>query len=647
MKILRDSLINAKVDALWGYSFEEFNPIQSTVLKHRKDDYNFIISAKTSAGKTITSELIMEEALSQGKKAVFLSPLKAVTKQNYDVWTSKEHRWSSKKIEIVTGDYVLTEDRIEALNNADIILLTTSMLLSRCRNINSSKSDWIKEVHTVVVDEAHLLGVKDKGDYLEMGLVSFTNINTNARIVKLSATMSNLYKIANWLSNLNGKDTYVLESQYRPVDLDLHFIPYTQISYYRRNEGLFQEISELLKKYSEDKFLVFFHSKQQLQEFYNDFSYEIAGLVIYTADVEKAKREYILKNFKEKDSVSRVILTTPALSLGINSPARRVIIADVRFGRQMIEVHDLKQMAGRAGRKGFDEKGDCYVIVPTDLKGISFENIKSRYSEDIITDSALNEDNFTFHLISEISLGNVLTYEEAQNYFDKTFCHFQGINLNIHNTINDLLSCNAVVQDGKYLKVTPIGKISSWLFFYPQDIYMLYKRLQTLEENDIKNAIKISVMLGDLYSHSSIINAMQKNAIKADDSFNLTNVNKLATVYSYYLMINNKINNNFKSIMIGLITDLDRLQSACLLLNSYYNLGKENLIKRLFSRVRYGIPYKMTQFAIIKGIGKVILKNLMHEKVYNVKDLKTLTEAKIKKIFRSQKIYDKIMQNFS
>lgn len=645
MKILRDALRNEKVESKWGYSFTEFNPIQSTILKHRNVDANFDVSAKTSAGKTIVAEILMETALEKNKKAVFLSPLKAVAKQNYDEWTSKKHRWNNKKISMVTGDYTLTQSRIKELNNSDILLLTTDMLLSRCRNINSEKSDWIKEVHTLVVDEAHLTAVDGRGDNLEMGLVSFTNINKSARIVKLSATMDNLHSIAKWTSNLNNKELYMLESNYRPIDLDIHFIPYRQISYKKRNGGLFNKIVSLLSKYENDKFLIFFHSKKQIQDFYDVYKEDYIGMKIYTADVNKKNRDYILENFKAKEGSTKIILATSALAWGVNLPSRRVIIADVRFGLNFVKPYDIKQMAGRAGRKGYDVKGDCYVIVPKDIRNRTFESIKEMYSGTIDIKSTLSEINFTFHLIPEISLGNILEYKEAQEYFNKTLYKFQGNDLDIHSVIETLINCNALKQKGKYLKATNIGKISSWLFFYPQDINALKNNLNKLTNFTLDNDHIISTIVGDLYSHNNIMNNNQKDEVAKCNKFN---ANKFpGIVYCYYMLLNNKSSKNFNSLMFGVKKDVDRLEVASLLLDKMYYLNKKELITKMFLRFRYGISAKMTEIASIKGIGKSTINKLLKNNVTTIEHLKMLDNSSIKKIFRGKKTYDNILENIS
>ena len=104
------------------------------------------------------------------------------------------------KISICTGDYRLTSERKKELEQSNIILMTSEMLNSRCRNMNSEHNDWLKQVHTIIVDESHLLTVPGRGDHLEVGLMNFLELSPTARVIFLSATMPNVNEIADWIS---------------------------------------------------------------------------------------------------------------------------------------------------------------------------------------------------------------------------------------------------------------------------------------------------------------------------------------------------------------------------------------------------------------------------------------------------------------
>ena len=210
------------------YSFENFNRVQSRVFEVCHDNCNCVIAAPTGVGKTVCAELFMsDEIFSRGGKAIYLAPLKALAKEKIDEWTSKDSIFGSRKISICTGDYRLTEARQKELQEADIIIMTSEMLNSRCRNLESENNEFLRDCGTLVVDEAHLLTVPGRGDHLEIGLMKFSELARDPRIVFLSATMPNVDQIANWVAcSLVKKDTYLITSDYRPCPLEFHYEEY-------------------------------------------------------------------------------------------------------------------------------------------------------------------------------------------------------------------------------------------------------------------------------------------------------------------------------------------------------------------------------------------------------------------------------------
>ena len=194
-----------------NFNFEKFNPVQSRIFEIYNKDCNVIVAAQTSAGKTICSEMMMSESIrKKGGKAMYLAPLKALAKEKVDDWTDEKHHFSDLNLAICTGDYKLDEKRKSELENSNIILMTSEMLNSRCRNYKSENNNWLKELKILVIDESHLLTVAGRGDHLESGLMKFTKIAPDCKIVALSATMPNVSEISQWIESLNGKETYLI-----------------------------------------------------------------------------------------------------------------------------------------------------------------------------------------------------------------------------------------------------------------------------------------------------------------------------------------------------------------------------------------------------------------------------------------------------
>ena len=245
------------------FPFTTFNPVQSRIIEVYDKDANFVIAAATSAGKTVVAEMLMaHEVRVRGGKAMYLAPLKALAKEKIDDWTTsegdKKHHFSDLKLSICTGDYVLTPARRKELADANLILMTSEMLNSRCRNFKAEHNDFLKEIGTLVIDEGHLITVPGRGDHLEVGLMKFAKLAPNARIVLLSATMPNVDEIANWISyDLTGKDTYLLSSEYRPCPLAIHYESYYDVGRYdEKEESKINATLSILEDHPKDKFLV-------------------------------------------------------------------------------------------------------------------------------------------------------------------------------------------------------------------------------------------------------------------------------------------------------------------------------------------------------------------------------------------------------
>ena len=262
----QNELVPTKNYPFANWPFENFNPVQSRVFDYYKDDVNTLIAARTSAGKTVVAEMFLaQEIRERGGKGMFLAPLRALAQEKIDQWTDLQYHFKDLKISICTGDYRLTKERAKELTDADLIIMTSEMLNHRSRNFQAEQNNWMLDIGTLVIDESHLLTVPRRGDHLEVGLMKFTEINPKARIVLLSATMPNVDQIAEWVSySLTKKQTYVLNSQYRPVPLNVHYELYENAGRYdAKEESKVEKALEIIGDwYPDDKFLVFAHTKR-------------------------------------------------------------------------------------------------------------------------------------------------------------------------------------------------------------------------------------------------------------------------------------------------------------------------------------------------------------------------------------------------
>lgn len=314
----------------WGFS--QFNPVQSAIVSAKLYDQgnNIAIAAATSCGKTVMAEMFMShDVRSKGGKAIYVGPLKALAKEKEQDWTQEAHHFSDLNISICTGDYRLTQKRVKELDAADVIIMTPEMLASRARNEHSEKSHFLRSTNCLVFDESHLLTVPSRGDHIEVALMKMVEINPEVRIVFLSATMPNVDEICQWLCKLTNRDTYYLESSYRPCPLNVHYQCYYDGD--RKYEDVeAQKVGTalgIIEYYHDDKFLVFVHTKRTGKMMMEHLKRHGIDSEFHNADLGLTARLKLEKKFKE-DPKFRVLVATSTLAWGCYKHGSRVVMSD-------------------------------------------------------------------------------------------------------------------------------------------------------------------------------------------------------------------------------------------------------------------------------------------------------------------------------
>lgn len=311
------------------FPFPNFNVVQSRLFESYDKDANCLVAASTSAGKTVCAEMfISHEVRARGGKGMYLSPLKALAEEKKTDWSDPAHHFADLNLSVCTGDYQLTADRRAELEAADVVIMSSEMLNSRCRNHRAENNEWLQRVGTLVVDEAHLLTVEGRGDHLESGLVKFARLCPQARIVLLSATLPNVDEISRWIGRLTGKDTYLLVSEYRPVPLGIHYVQYPHAFSYRDGEANKVETAMgVIADYPDDKFLVFAHTKDTQKKMAERLLEAGIECEVHNANLDKKKRIEAERRFKT-DPALRVVVATSTLAWGCYEENTLVPMAD-------------------------------------------------------------------------------------------------------------------------------------------------------------------------------------------------------------------------------------------------------------------------------------------------------------------------------
>jgi helicase len=165
------------------------------------------------------------------------------------------------------------------------------------------------------VDEAHLIGQKGRGDVVEVALMRFTEINPDARVVLLSATLSNVDDISKWLKSLNGKETIKIKSNWRPARIETRLHSFDEPAWDSQIA-----LAAQLAKESElgEKVVVFVHSKKMGKEISKLVRASGRDCAFHNASVSRNKRKKIEVAFNDPSSGLDILVSTSTLSAGVN-----------------------------------------------------------------------------------------------------------------------------------------------------------------------------------------------------------------------------------------------------------------------------------------------------------------------------------------
>mgnify|MGYP000267006670 CR=1 FL=1 len=661
VNLLKESTEKASVSSypLAKYNFETFNPVQSTLLSVYNKNENCIVATSTGSGKTVCSELFIAHTVRvQKKKAIFLSPLKALSQQVYDDWTSEDHHFNDLKIAIFTGDYRLTEARKAELNEANILIFTSEMLNSLARNYFSDKNQFLNEVGIAVFDESHSIGSPDRGTHIESGIMKFTEFNKDARLVLLSATMPNVSDIAKWISKLNEKDTNLLVSSYRPCKLNIHYEKYWNLfSYSENEEQKVQAAITKVKKYPNDKFICFIHSKKTGEILKTKLEDHGIKTKFHNANLTKDERSKVEKEFKSNEGV-RVIIATSTLAQGLNLPARRVIIVGVHRGIQEVETSEIIQMCGRSGRPGFDDEGDAYILVPSKTYTETVERLKQ---PTYITSKMLDNKTMAFHLVSEIHHGYIKNTDDVHKWFERSLAHFQNMEIDekiVHQVIKGLLASGCIKEEEGEFSVTPVGMVASMFYYSPYDASDLNRNFIKLFDNDLeKEDMAVCFALANTDSNrQGIVSATEKEELnpflmkfpkeieRAISPKHEVPVGVYKAAFAYYNLMNGKFSTNFINIMNTLKMDFGRTSEVLSTLNQMSSkLTDKEYFKEIALRIQYGVEPHLISLCKVPNIGAVKAKKLFSFGISSPEQMNDSVRV-IKALGCSEKVALKLIQ---
>ncbi len=189
--------------ALYDFSFD---PFQLEACRALNAGHGVLLAAPTGSGKTVVGEFAAALALAEGRKCFYTTPIKALSNQKY---ADLVRRYSAATVGLLTGDNSINGE-------APVVVMTTEVL----RNMLYAGSPTLAGLGYVVLDEVHYLANEFRGAVWEEVII---HLPESVRLVALSATVSNAEEFGDWLSQVRGGTTVIVD-EVRPVPLWQHML---------------------------------------------------------------------------------------------------------------------------------------------------------------------------------------------------------------------------------------------------------------------------------------------------------------------------------------------------------------------------------------------------------------------------------------
>ncbi|MET0828287.1 MAG: DUF3516 domain-containing protein [Microbacterium sp.] len=329
---------------------------------------NVILSTPTGTGKSLVAIVAHAACLARGGRTYYTAPIKALVSEKFFALVDI---FGAESVGMVTGDSSVNPD-------APIICCTAEILANLALRQGADAN-----VDQVVMDEFHYYGDPDRGWAWQVPLL----LLPRAQFVLMSATLGDVTGIASDLSRRTSRPTAVITGVERPVPL--HF------SYART--PVHDTVEELLETGQAPVYIVHFSQAAAMERAQalssvrivsreqRDAIAEAIGGFRFTTAFGRTLSRYVrggigvhhagmLPRYRRlvetlaQRGLLRVICGTDTLGVGINVPIRTVLITALAKydGQRMrqLSAREFHQVAGRAGRAGYDTAGTVVVMAP-------------------------------------------------------------------------------------------------------------------------------------------------------------------------------------------------------------------------------------------------------------------------------------------
>jgi len=669
------------VDILKAQGIEELYPPQEDSIGPALLGENLVLAIPTASGKSLVAYLAILASVLRGGKALYIVPLRALAAEKYD--DLKAFEPLGVKVGISVGDYDSPDPTLERFD----VLVATS---ERADSLLRHRTSWLQRLTVVVADEVHLINDPDRGPTLEVTLAKLRQVNPRAQVLALSATIKNSDELARWL------EAEHVRSDWRPVPLKegvyydgaVHFVDGAVqpvrideddlsglvtdimasggqalifVSTRRSTEALAKALSRDVREKLNEKEIEYLSKVAEAlirgQEEATSMAARLGkcvegGVAFHNAGLTIEQRALVEKEFRK--GRIRCIVATPTLAMGVNTPARRVVIRDlnrfdVNYGLSPIPVLEVKQMCGRAGRPRYDPYGEAILFAKDE------DDIDELFQEyflsppEAIESKLGSEPALRMHVLASVATGHVGSEEELFAFFNRTFLAFSGDIYAIRGKVLEVLEFlrkeDFITRNDGFLKATFFGKRTSDLYIDPLSAVRMRDALEDPKDSTFyhlwsicstPDMPKLYLRRGDYAWVEQKIEQEDLASPVEDYDFFLAEV-KTATLLHDWILERTE-EEVTKKFGIG-PGDIRRMtdQAEWLLysmaeLGKIFNKKKVRDLTRLTIRIRYGVKEELLELVSLRGIGRVRARALHRRGLRTLRDLQKVDPNELARI---------------
>lgn len=343
-------------------------PAQEEALLELVSGRHVILSTPTGSGKSLVATALHFKALAEGKRSFYTCPVKALASEKFFALCGD---FGAVNVGMLTGD--------ASINAAAPIVCCTAEVLAQM----ALRQGEAVDAPYVVMDEFHYYSDRERGSAWQIPLLELPRTT----FLLMSATLGPTLGIEEALHRRTGREISHVTSNERPVPLDFEY----------REDLLHEAIEKLVSEGKAPVYVVSFtqrecadlaqaltstpllsrEERQRVGAAIGGFRFDTpygrdvhrfvrAGIGIHHAGL--LPRYRLLVERLSQQGLLKVICGTDTLGVGVNVPIRSVLFSKLcKYDGEktsILSVRDFRQIAGRAGRKGFDERGSVVAIAP-------------------------------------------------------------------------------------------------------------------------------------------------------------------------------------------------------------------------------------------------------------------------------------------